>query len=226
MAATVTGADQVVNVGVGGGPRPKNGNGFHRNGGGKGDDEAFQFSPARYRLGAWFAIVSILMLFVALTSAYIVRSASANDWQPVAMPKVLWLSTALILISSITIEISRRSLKQRNDSGYGRWLAITTVLGLGFLSSQLIAWRQLVRQGVYLANNPYNSFFYLFTAAHGLHLAGGLCALAYLLARKGKYRHRLDGELRRIGAADGVSIYWHFMDVLWLGLFGLLLFWR
>lgn len=226
MAATVTGADQVVNIGVGGGPRPKNGNGFHRNGGGKGDDEPFRFSPVRYRLGVWFAIVSILMLFVALISAYIVRSASANDWHPVAMPKVLWLSTALILISSVTIEISRRSLKQQSDSGYGRWLGITTLLGLGFLGSQLVAWRQLVRQGAYLSNNPYNSFFYLFTAAHGLHLLGGLCALSYLLVRKGKYRQTLDGELRRIGAADAVSIYWHFMDVLWVGLFALLMFWK
>ena len=226
MAATVTGADQVVGVGVGGGPRPKNGNGFHRNGGNKGDGDAFRFSPARYRLGAWFAIASILMLFVALSSAFIVRSASANDWQPVAIPKVLWLSTVLILFSSVTIEISRRSLKQKSEAGYNRWLAVTTILGLGFLGSQVIAWRQLAKQGIYLASNPYSSFFYLLTAAHGVHLLGGLCALAYLLARKSKFRNQIDGELRQSGAADGVSIYWHFMDVLWLGLFGLLMFWR
>ena len=183
-------------------------------------------TASRYRLGAWFAIGSILMLFVALISAYIVRSASANDWQPIAIPKVLWLSTALILISSVTIEISRRSLKQRSDSGYGLWLAITTVLGLGFLGSQVVAWRQLVRQGIYLASNPSSSFFYLFTAAHGLHLLGGLCALGYLLAQRNKFRGTLNGEFRRIGAADAVSIYWHFMDVLWVGLFALLMFWR
>src|SRR6267143_4481802 len=88
----------------------------------------------RYRIGAWVAIGSILMLFVALTSAYIVRSASSNDWQPIAMPKVLWLSTALILISSITMEHSRRSLRQKNDAGYGRWLIITIALGLSFLA--------------------------------------------------------------------------------------------
>src|SRR5262245_29731366 len=136
MAATATGTDRTVDVGLGGGPRPKNGNGFHRNGGGKGDDEPFRFSPARYRIGVWVAIGSILMLFVALTSAYIVRSSSANDWRPVAMPKVLWLSTALIFISSLTIEVSRRSLKQQQDVRYGRWLVLTTVLGLGFLRSE------------------------------------------------------------------------------------------
>src|SRR5262245_6205000 len=123
MAATATGTDQVVDVGLGGGPRPKNGNGFHRNGGGNGGDDEFRFSPARYRLGAWMGIGSILMLFVALTSAYIVRSASANDWKAIAVPRVLWVSTVLIIISSVTMEISRRSLKRKNESGYGTWLA-------------------------------------------------------------------------------------------------------
>jgi len=226
MAATATGTDQIVDVGLGGGPRPKNGNGFRRNGGGHGDDEPFRFSPVRYRIGVWVAIGSILMLFVALTSAYIVRSASANDWKPVAVPKVLWLSTALILISSVTIERSRHFLKQQRDNSYGQWLVLTTVLGLGFLASQVIAWRQLVRQGVYVASNPYSSFFYLFTGAHGLHLLGGIMALSYLLLRTTKKRATVDGELRRVGAADAVTIYWHFMDVLWVGLFALLMFWK
>ena len=172
------------------------------------------------------AIGSILMLFVALTSSYIVRSASSNDWHRIAMPKVLWLSTTLIIISSVTIELSRRSLKRRNDAAYGRWLINTVVLGIGFVVSQLVAWRQLVKQGVYLAANPYNSFFYLFTAAHGVHLLGGLCALTYLLVRTRKPRETIDGELRRVGAADAVSIYWHFMDALWIGLFMLLMFWK
>src|SRR5258706_9905723 len=97
-----------------------------------------------FRTGAWVVIAGIVMLFTALTSAYIVRSASSNDWQPIAMPKVLWLSAALIMISSVTMEISRRSLKQQggqqSDSVYGRWLIITIALGLAFLVTQLLAW--------------------------------------------------------------------------------------
>jgi len=225
MAATATRPDQIVGVGLSGGPRPRNGNGFHKHGGGDGGG-GLHFSPARYRIGVWMAIGSILMLFVALISAYIVRSASSDDWHRIAMPKVLWLSTTLILISSVTIEMARRSLKRRQDTRYTRWLAGSVVLGLGFLVSQLLAWRQLVRQGVYLASNPYNSFFYLFTGAHGLHLLGGLCALGYLLARTRRKRDTVDGELRRLGAAEAATVYWHFMDALWVGLFLLLIFWK
>src|SRR5207302_7429460 len=86
---------------------------------------------------------------------------------------------------------------------YSRWLINTVVLGAGFVVSQLFAWRQLVRQGVYMASNPYSSFFYLFTAAHGLHLLGGIFALTYLLLRTTKKRATIDGELRRIGAEIG-----------------------
>src|SRR5437660_499623 len=158
MAATVN-TERVIETTVGGGPRP--GNGFRKNGGGRSgrDGEPLQFSPSRYRIGAWAGIGGIVMLFTALASAYIVRSASGNDWQPIVMPKVLWLSTAVILLSSVTMEISHRSLKSLNDGGYSTWLMVTVALGLGFVGSQLIAWRQLARQGVYMASNPHSSFF-------------------------------------------------------------------
>ena len=101
MAATVN-TERVIETTVGGGPRP--GNGFRKNGGGRfgRDGEPLQFSPSRYRIGAWAGIGGIVMLFTALASAYIVRSASGNDWRPIVMPKVLWLSTAVIVISSVS----------------------------------------------------------------------------------------------------------------------------
>ncbi len=227
MAATVTSTDRLIDGTIGGGAGRRNGNGFHKNGGGDRDDGApLRFSPARYRIGVWVAICSILMMFVALSSSYIVRSASGDDWHPIVMPKVLWLSTAVILLSSFTMEVSRRSLKALNNAGYGRWLIITLVLGLGFLASQLMAWRQLVRQGVYMASNPHSSFFYLFTAAHGLHLFGGIVALTYLALRTTRKRDTVERELKRIGAAEATTIYWHFMDGLWVALFWLLFFWK
>ncbi len=226
MAATVTNTDRVIDATIGGGPRPRGGNGFPRNGGGHGGDDRLRFSPARYRLGVWVAIAGIVMLFTALASSYIVRSASSNDWQPLVMPKVLWLSTAVIAISSITIEFARRSLKQNSDSRYGSWLMVTAGLGLVFVVSQYLAWRALARQGIYVSSNPHSSFFYLFTGAHAVHLLGGIIALAYLILRTRTRRDTVDGELKRIGAADAATIYWHFMDGLWICLFLLLFFWK
>jgi cytochrome c oxidase subunit 3 len=226
MAATATSTNQVLDAAIGGGgSRGRNGNGFRKNGGGDGD-EGFHYSPARYRVGIWVAIGSIVMLFTALTSAYIVRMASSDDWTPLVMPKVLWLSTAVLLISSGTIEISKRSLKQQRNSQYGLWLTVTAVLGVVFVGSQYAAWRNLARQGVYVATNPHSSFFYLFTAVHGLHVFGGLLALTYLLLRTRKRRDSVKGELRRIGAAEAATVYWHFLDGLWICLFLLLFFWK
>ena len=227
MAATATSTDSVVDATIGGGgSRGRNGNGFRKNGGGRGDGDDFHYSPARYRVGIWVAIASIVMLFTALTSAYIVRMASSNDWTPLVMPKVLWLSTAVILISSVTVEISKRSLKRANESQYGLWLTLTALLGVVFVGSQYAAWRNLARQGVYMATNPHSSFFYLFTAVHGLHVLGGLLALAYLLLRTRKKRNSVEGELRRVGAAEATTVYWHFLDGLWICLFLLLFFWK
>jgi cytochrome c oxidase subunit 3 len=167
----------------------------------------------------WVALASIVMLFTSLSSAYVVRSGVMNDWFPIAVPRVMFGSTALILLSSVSIEIARRKLKQSLAGSYSRYLLLTTFLGLGFLVSQLIAWRQLANQGIYLASNPYSSFFYLLTGAHAVHLAGGLLALGFLWFRS---RNRLT----RQAIADAVSIYWHFMDALWIYLFLLLFLWR
>src|SRR6476619_3975240 len=192
-----------------------NGNGSKRNG-----HDHFHPDPRanRYRIGMWVALASIAMLFTALSSAYIVRAGSSTDWTAIYMPRVLLLSTALILISSVTMEAARRRLKASSFSGYTRWLLVTMLLGLAFLASQLVAWKQLARQGVYLASNPHSSFFYLMTGAHGLHLIGGLLGLLFLWLR---WRHPR-GELseaafsaKRKAATDAVTIYWHFMDALW-----------
>lgn len=225
MAATVTNTNPGLDVGVGGGSKSRGGNGFRKNDGGD-DGTDFRFSPARYRVGIWVGIASIVMLFTGFASAYIVRSASADDWVRIVMPKVLWLSTAAILISSVTIEISRRSLKRKGEAQYGMWLTLTAALGVIFVASQFFAWRQLARQGVFVASNPHSSFFYLFTGAHAIHVLGGLGALAYLLLRTRRKRDTVEGELKRVGVVDAATTYWHFLDGLWICLFLLLFFWK
>jgi cytochrome c oxidase subunit 3 len=189
-------------------------------------DLAQQTAGTRYRVGVWVLIAGIAMFFTALSSAYIVRAASATDWRPLALPRVLWLSTALILLSSGTIQAACRSLKHSLDRQYVGWLSITAVLGLGFLVSQWFAWMQLSRQGVFLSSNPHSSFFYLLTAMHGLHLSVGLLALTYLLIRTRQKSADETAEARRHARAGAVGIYWHFMDGLWIYLFLLLFLWR
>jgi len=197
--------------------------------GGGGGDEPRRFSPDRYRLGVLVGIASILMMFTALASAYVVRSGmpTSHDWTGGRMPSFVYLSTGLILVSSLTFARAKSALGHDEEAAYSLWLTVTLLLGLGFLAAQLLAWRQLVAAGFYLASNPYSSFFYVLTGLHGIHLAGGILALGFLVA----YARRAgaggaEAVAKRRALTDVVGIYWHFMDVLWVFLFLLLFFWR
>ena len=180
----------------------------------------------RYRIGMWVGLASVTMMFTSLSSAYIVRSSSANDWVSLPMPRVLIVSTILILASSITLELARRKLKESLTKAYAQWLLITVLLGLGFLASQLFVWRQLTARGLYLSSNPHSSFFYLLTGAHAVHLAGGLLGVSFLWRRSRRITKEPAAVKKRQASADAVSIYWHFMDALWIYLFLLLFLWR
>ena len=203
--------------GGGGGPTPPAG------GGGDGDDGKKRRrpggapSPNRYYTGIALGIVSILMFFMALASAFLVRRGTSGDWIPVHLPTVLWLNTLALIASSFTLERARRLLSRLNLSGFRKLWTVTTGLGALFLIGQLVAWRQLVAQGVFMASNPASSFFYIFTAAHGLHLLGGVGALLYVLVRKFE-----NTRMALPTAAEIASYYWHFMDGLWVFLLALL----
>jgi cytochrome c oxidase subunit III len=226
MATMVTSTKQLPRRKTGGGSKLPGPNGKGKGNGHEGPFPGYDSTANRYRIGMWVALASILMLFTALTSAYIVRAASSNDWRPLPMPRILLLSTGLILVSSATLELAKRKLKAMLEGSYRTWLLLTAALGLGFLASQLFAWRQLVSQGVYVASHPHSSFFYLLTATHGVHLIGGLLALVYLIVRTRQPLKDERFQAKRVAAAGAVSIYWHFMDLLWIYLFVLLFFWR
>lgn len=224
MATMVTSTKPARKTSPGGGPKipGPNGNGSKRHDGFP-DPEA---RGNRYRIGMWVGLASVAMMFTSLSSAYIVRSASSNDWTTLPMPRMLLVSTALLLGSSATLETARRKLRAGLSALYKRWVFLTVVLGLAFLAAQLIAWRQLARQGIYLASNPHSSFFYLLTGAHAVHLLGGMLGLTFLWLR---WRHDRADEVfiaKRKAATDAVTIYWHFMDALWIYLFLLLFLWR
>src|SRR5215217_2473588 len=176
---------------------------------------------SRYRIGMLVSLASIVMLFTSLSSAYIVRSGVTFDWYPIAVPRVMFGSTALLILGSISVELARRKLKQGLSQTYSKYLLLTGLLGAGFLVSQFIAWRQLAAQGIYISSHPHSSFFYVLTGTHGVHIAGGLLALGFLWLRSGRL---IAGK--RQAAADAVAIYWHFMGALWIYLFLLLFLWR
>jgi cytochrome c oxidase subunit III len=162
---------------------------------------------------------AVVMLFIAFTSAYVTRRQEAG-WPEITLPWILWLNTAVLLGSSAALEWGRARLRRGDLAGLDRGLRVTAWLGIAFVVGQLFAWRSLARQGVYLASNPHSSFFYLLTGMHGLHLLGGLAALAVVSARSAARRYTP-------AAHDGLTVftlYWHFMDGLWLYVFALL-FW-
>jgi cytochrome c oxidase subunit 3 len=168
----------------------------------------------------WLALASIAMMFMAFTSAYVIRMG--DDWAPISIPSALWLSTGVLLTSSFTIELARKALKRGLGDLFKRWLWVTTFLGIAFLVGQLLAWRQLAVKGIYLSTNPHSSFFYVLTSFHGMHLLGGVFALFWIVF--GAWRNRFAPE--RTTAVDVTALYWHFMDVLWIYLFLLLFVWR
>jgi cytochrome c oxidase subunit III len=170
-----------------------------------------------YYTAIQLALVGIVMFFMALTSSFLVRKGLGDDWVAFALPHVLWFNSLVLLASSVTIEVARRYRHEGAVGAFRRWWAFTAALGALFVAGQLVAWRDLASQGVFLATNPSSSFFYLLTALHAVHLSGGILALGYVA-----FRHWQRSRISQSVAADLAAIYWHFMDGLWLFLFALL----
>lgn len=199
---------------------------------------------ARYRMGIFFALASDLMFFVAIVSTFFVSQSTGhfdaynnyvNEWLPTVIPPILWLNTAVLILSSITMEYARRHMFREVDVmdewlGLGKpitrraipWVAATVVLGLLFLVGQWIAWTQLAMQHVFFRSNPSSHFFYLITGVHGIHLLLGIFGL--IAALVGLYISR-SLETRQI-MVDVASWYWHSMGIFWIFLFVLLVFFQ
>jgi cytochrome c oxidase subunit 3 len=177
------------------------------------------------RTGVWIGIATISMSFAAYTSALLVRHGTAAEWAHFRLPPVLYANTLILLASSVTMAIGRQRMVGGARPGTtatfstmgGEWLVLTLGLGSLFIGGQILAWRALTAQGLYLATNPGSSFFYVFTVLHALHLLGGIAALAYVVLRALR-----SPEAPPVAAAGAVDLYWHFMDILWLYLLLLL----
>jgi len=180
--------------------------------------EAGSMPAVKVGLGVFLAVVGCL--FALFTSAYFMRMA-LSDWQPLPVPRVLWLNTGVLILSSVALHMA--VVASRKDQMETTRLALVTagLTALAFLAGQLVAWRELTASGYFLNANPANSFFYLLTGLHGLHILGGLVALgrttATAWADGARERLRLSIEL--------CAMYWHFLLFIWLAIFVLLAGW-
>lgn len=203
--------------GRGGGNQPPADGGDERRRGKQGPGPG-GYAQRRYSVAMRLAIISIWMFFLGLATAFVVLRME-KAWVPIQLPSILVVNTVVLLASSVTIELARTKLAGLNVPGFRMLWLVTTALGVLFLAGQLIAWRQLIDEGVYIATNRASSFFYIFTGLHGLHLVGGVMALLYVVTRRFER-----AKIARATAAQIVSYYWHFMDGLWMCLMALLYF--
>jgi len=164
-----------------------------------------------HKFAMWVAIASIIMMFAGLTSAYIVKSGQAA-WQGVKTPDMFWYSTAVLLISSITMQAALRAIKQRAMNQYRSLLLVTLVLGLVFVVLQYTAFKWLWDHGVHFEGAGAGQFLYIIFGLHALHVLGGIIALTVMLVKQ------FLGKIRSYNttAAEVMSTYWHFVDVLWI----------
>jgi cytochrome c oxidase subunit III len=195
----------------------------------------------RYRMGLAVMLVSSLMLFASVASAFFIRKDASvfnertqtytSDWRPISLPPLLWWNTVLLLASSATLEVARREHFRESaiiDEWLGLdqptirralpWEAISLVLSAGFIAGQFLAWRELYQQGIFVGSSPSSHFYFLLTALHALHLLGGMVVLlwAILVSLAGRSL-----ESRQI-TIDVTAWYWHAITVVWIGIFALL----
>lgn len=216
-------------------------NGGNRNGGGGGGsnggdnnnrnndsfEEAETYQSNKFRIAMWFLLLVVMMTFGGLIGAYIVISTNGvAEWKPFNLPVQVWISTLLILTSSLSYTISQKALNAGNQEKAKNWLLATTVLGATFIASQILAWLELVRRGVYVQSNPYAGFFYILTGVHALHVIAGITALGYILLRTWQKTSSTEELTKRKQISNTVGWFWHFMDAIWIVLFLLLGFWK
>jgi cytochrome c oxidase subunit III len=159
----------------------------------------------------WIALASIVMMFAGLTSAYIVKSQQAS-WQGIRIPVNFWYSTAVILLSSLTMQLSVRSFKNRDMGRYRLLITVTAMLGLVFVGLQYLGFQQLWAGGVTLQGSGAGQFLYVIAGLHGLHVLGGVIALLIIFLRA------FFGKTKTYSSipVEVAAMYWHFVDILWI----------
>jgi cytochrome c oxidase subunit III len=192
-----------------------------------GRESAGVLDPAPARTGMWIFLAVLTSLFALFITGYWMRmghgaaeGVAPQDWHPVTEPRILWLNTALLVLGSVSMQWARHAADRGNAARTQlAWLA-GGVFAAAFIVGQGLAWRQLQAAGVYAASNPANAAFYLLTGVHAAHLIGGL--VAWLRTSLKMFRADSTVESVRL-AVELCTVYWHFLLLVWLVLFGVLL---
>ena len=178
-------------------------------------NEAKRIHPHKFTL--WVAIGSIVMMFAALTSAYIVKKNQAN-WLEFDLPRIFWYSTFTIILSSVTIHLAMKAFKAREMGRYRTLITITALLGILFIAMQWLGFRDLESRNIMLTgarSNSAASFLFVITGLHMAHVLGGIIAVLVIFIRAYAVKVKNYSSL----SIELVATYWHFVDVLWIYLF-------
>jgi cytochrome c oxidase subunit 3 len=184
--------------------------------------------PAQ-RIGLWVFLAVITSLFGLFVSAYYMRlsghhgTGPAQDWMALSEPPVLWLNTVLLIAASVAMQAARKAVRTSVERGFTA-LLLGGLLTLAFLGGQFYAWGQVRESEFFSPVNPAVAFFYLLTAVHGLHLLGGLYVWGRTLARMRREDVETIDLLQSINlSVELCGVYWHFLLLVWLGLFTVML---
>ena len=178
--------------------------------------QTLSMHPKKFAL--WLFIVTVVMIFAALTSAYIVRQSEGN-WLDFQLPVTLYITSGIIFMSSLSMHWAYVSAKKDNLNSLRISMVVTTILGLAFLVGQYMSWQDLVAMDVYFVGNPAGSFMYVLTGLHGVHLISGIIFM--LLVVINVFRYKVHSK--SMDQIEMCATYWHFLDGLWLYLFLFLL---
>ena len=178
------------------------------------DTRIMNINPQLFSL--WVGMASIVMLFGAFTSAYIVKQGAGN-WLDFPIPRLFYISTGLIVLSSVSLHIARNMFHDGKESLYKIFLLLTLLLGLSFVGCQYFGWQEMKSYGVDLKVNVAGSFFYLITFAHAAHVVGGIAAL--IATSINAFTLKFNPTESRKNRLEMVLHYWHFVDLLWIYLF-------
>ncbi len=176
------------------------------------------FGMNPYKFTLWLFIISIVMFFAALTSAYLVKQASGN-WQVINMPTIFWYSSLAVVLSSACMQLAYFWGKKGELANARMAIVLTFALGIVFIWLQWQGWGKLVMQEVFLNGNPAGSFIYVITGTHGLHIISGMVFLLIVMIKT----FNKNVKIEKLQALSLCKTYWHFLGVLWLYLFFFLL---